>query len=66
MERNEGAKMRHLTTISVSIELHDKLQEMCLKGERYEDIIWKLINENKHFRELLEKIRLEKESNKYV
>ena len=54
--------MRTLTTISVSIELHDKLQEMCLKGERYEDMIWKLINDNKRFRELLETVRLQKET----
>ena len=35
--------MGERTTIQVSKKLRDKLKELGKKGETYEDIIWKLV-----------------------
>jgi predicted CopG family antitoxin len=35
------------STIQVTEELRNALKELGKKGESYEDILWRLINENK-------------------
>ena len=38
---------KEFTTIKISIKLRDKLKELGKKGDIYEEIIWKLIENPK-------------------
>ena len=39
--------MRKKTTIEISFELRDRLKEIGKKGDTYEQIIWKLLENKK-------------------
>jgi hypothetical protein len=37
--------MKNMTTIQISIDLREKLKKLGIKGETYEEIIWRLISD---------------------